>query len=339
MTYDANNLYIFADVTDDTKINDSANDWEDDGVEIYIDLGNSKPGSYGANQYQYVFTWTNNMAANTATSIAETKHGATAGVVSKQTSSASGYMMEIQIPWSAMGGASMPAPGAYMGFDMSVNDDDDGGTRDNQLSWNDASYGEWNNPSLFGTVQFTSCDPLPVSLLHFNGKLVGSTVLLDWSTASEINNRKFVIERTSDYLTWTAIGEVAGIGNSSTVNNYNFRDYTPLNGISYYRLRQVDFNGAVAFSNVAVIQLGEHQIPVSISISPNPFDGDLTITSNVIDENMDISIYDVLGRVVYLVNHKTDNGIVKIQPELPSGTYIITIQTESIVQQSKIIKK
>ena len=339
MTYDATNLYLFADVTDDTKVNDSANDWEDDGVEIYIDLGNSKPGSYGANQYQYVFTWTNNLTANTPTSIAETKHGATAGVVSKQTSSASGYMMEIQIPWASLGGASMPVSGTYMGFDMSVNDDDDGGTRDNQLSWNDATYGEWNNPSLFGTVQFTSCDPLPVSLLHFNGKLVGSVVVLNWSTALEINNRKFVIERTSDDLTWTAIGEVTGAGNSSTVNNYIFRDYTPLYGVSYYRLKQVDFDGTVAYSPVAVIQIGEHQIPVNISISPNPFDNDLTITSNVIGEIMDISVYDVLGREVYQVNPKTNDGIVHIHLELPSDAYIITVQTESIIQQSKIIRK
>ena len=220
-----------------------------------------------------------------------------------------------------------------------VNDDDDGGTRDNQLSWNDASFLEFNNPSLFGTVQFTSCDPLPVSLLNFNGKLVGSTAVLNWSTAIEINNKKFVIERTSDYLNWEVIGEVAGAGNSSVTNYYTFRDYSPLQGVSYYRLRQVDFDGAFTNSKVVVIETGEHQIQVSISISPNPFDGDLTIMSNVIDENMDIIIYDVLGRILYQVNYKTDNGIVLIQPELPSGTYIITIQTDSLVQKSKIIKK
>ncbi|MBC7486844.1 MAG: T9SS type A sorting domain-containing protein [Cytophagaceae bacterium] len=339
MTYDASNLYVLVDVKDLNLINDSGNDWEDDGIEIYIDLGNDKSGSYGANDYQYVFSWTNNMAANTATSIAETKHGATASVISRQTSSATGYIMEIQIPWSSMGGASMPVPGSSMGFDLGVNDDDDGGTRDNQLSWNDASFLEFNNPSLFGTVQFTSCDPLPVSLLNFNGKLVGSTAVLNWSTAIEINNKKFVIERTSDYLNWEVIGEVAGAGNSSVTNYYTFRDYSPLQGVSYYRLRQVDFDGAFTNSKVVVIETGEHQIQVSISISPNPFDGDLTIMSNVIDENMDIIIYDVLGRILYQVNYKTDNGIVLIQPELPSGTYIITIQTDSLVQKSKIIKK
>lgn len=339
MTYDVNNLYLLVDVKDLNLFNDSGNDWEDDGLEIYIDLGNNKSGGYGADDYQYVFSWTNNMAANTATGIAESKHGSIGGVVSKQTSSGTGYIMEIQIPWSTMNGASMPAPGTYMGFDLGVNDDDDGGTRENQLSWNDGSFGEWNNTSLFGTVQFTSCDPLPVSLLNFNGKLVGSTVVLNWTTASEVNNKKFVIERTSDFLNWETIGEVAGAGNSSATHYYTFRDYTPLQGVSYYRLKQVDFDGAFAYSRSIVIETGEHQIPVSISISPNPFDGELTITSNVIDENMDITIYDVLGRILYQVNHKTDNGIVLIQPELPSGTYIITVQTDSLVEKSKIIKK
>lgn len=339
MTYDATNLYVLVDVTDDVKINDSGNDWEDDAVEIYIDLGNTKPGSYGANQFQYVFSWTNNAAPNTPTSIAETKHGSIGSVISRQTTSATGYIMEIQIPWSTMNGASMPASGTAMGFDVSINDDDNGGTRDNQLSWKDATYGEWNNPALFGTVKFTSCDPLPVTLLNFNGKLVGSTTVLNWSTAIEINNKKFVIERTNDYLNWEAIGEVAGVGNSTATNYYTYRDYTPIQGVSYYRLRQVDFNGAFTYSRVIVIETGEHKIPVSISISPNPFDGDLTITSNVIDENMDITIYDMLGRVLYQVNYKTNNGLVLIQPELPGGTYIITVQTDSLVEKSKIIKR
>lgn len=339
MTYDVNNLYLFVDVTDDVKVNDSANDWEDDGVEIYIDLGNSKPNAYGANQYQYAFTWTNNSAANTATSIAESKHAATGGVVSRQTSSGTGYMMEIKIPWATMGGATMPAPGAYMGFDVSVNDDDDGGTRDNQLSWKDGTYMEFNNPSLFGTVQFSSCDPLPVGLLNFNGKLVASTVVLHWSTASEINNKKFVIERTIDFLTWEPIGDVTGAGNSSITNYYSFRDYAPLNGVSYYRLRQVDFDGTFSYSLAVAIETRENHSPVSITISPNPFDGALTITSNVLDENMDITIHDVLGRILYQISQKTDNGMVSIQPELPGGTYIITVQTDSIVQQSKIVKK
>ncbi len=339
MTYDVTNLYVLVDVTDNVKINDSGNDWEDDAVEIYIDLGNNKSGGYGTDDFQYVFSWTNNLAANTPTSIAETKHGSTGSVVSRQTTSGTGYIMEIQIPWSTMAGASMPVPGTSMGFDVSINDDDDNGTRDNQLSWNDATYGEWNNTGLFGTVRFTSCDPLPVNMLSFTGNLIHSTVVLHWATASEINNQKFVIERTSDYLNWQAIGEVAGVGNSTFVNQYSFRDFAPLDGVSYYRLRQVDFDGAFAYSRVVVIETGEEQRPFSINISPNPFDGDLTITSNLIGENMDISIYDVLGRVLYHVNHQSENGIVNFQPELPSGTYIITVQTETLVAQQKIIKK
>jgi hypothetical protein len=84
----------------------------------------------------------------------------TTGVNFAQTNTAGGYSMEMRFSWINLGGA--PTPGTYIGFDVGVNDDDNNGTRDNQLSWNDATFGEWQDPSKFGTFQFSSCNPLSI---------------------------------------------------------------------------------------------------------------------------------------------------------------------------------
>jgi|GEM_PF-3222806 len=329
INYDASNLYILVDVTDDVLVrNGTGATWEDDGVEIYIDFGNDKAGAYGLNDYQYTFNW--NSAA-----IIETKHGATGGVALGQANRAGGYIMEISIPWSTIGG--VPVAGTRMGFDVGVNDDDDGGTRDNQLSWNDATFGEWNNTLLFGTIQFSSCDPLPVKLITFTGRKTNEVVVLNWTTAVEINSHKFVVERSGDLSHWITIGEVAGAGNSNAMIHYNLTDNNPLHGTAYYRLRQVDMDGAFVYSNSVTIETEGQSI--YMSIMPNPFDGELTIQSNIIGEEMDITIFDVLGKVMYHTHLKSDNGMLGIQPELPTGTYIITVATETFVQQQKIIKK
>ena len=211
-------------------------------------------------------------------------------------------------------------------------------------SWSAGKYGANNmqtigpaGSNIFGTFGHNPCTNavLPVSMISFTGKLINETVPLHWVTATEINNHKFIIERSSDMLTWDAIGEVAGGGNSTTTLNYHFTDYAPLNGNAYYRLRQIDFNGDFVYSTILVVQ-AKSQL-ANISIAPNPFDDAIAIQSTIIGE-MNISIFDVLGRLIYQ-SVETSNGLVSIKPELPSGTYIISIGTDSFVEKQKIIKK
>jgi hypothetical protein len=332
--YDATNLYIFVNVTDQTLENNGGLNWQKDGVEIYIDYGNTKTGccSYNANDFQYTFPYNDGSAYETYHSPASI-----AGVTVGQAITAGGYTKEIKIPWASIGGAA-PAAGTNLGFDVSINDNDNAGTtRDHQLSWNDPTFGEWQNPSLFGTLAVTNCNPLPVELLTFTGKMINGTVVLNWTTVMERNNQKFIIERSSNSSDWEAIGEVAGAGNVTTLTNYSFIDYTPLDGTSYYRLRQVDIDGAFAYSNVALLQTAGDQ---SVSISPNPFDDALFIKTTIQGE-MNISIYDVLGRLMFHVNQKSDNdGTLRIlQPELVSGTYVVTVQAGEFVERQKVIKK
>jgi hypothetical protein len=328
--YDATYLYVLVNITDNTPNipnwpATTGNYWNDDGAEIYIDCGNTKQTSYNATDFQYA------MVRSAASPVLETKHGAAA--VGAVTTNAAGYIVEMKFLWTTLG--CSPTPGTNLGFDVSINDNGSGGGRTNQLAWHDNTQGEWNNPSLFGTLPFSNCNPLPVNLLTFTGKMINETTVLNWVTTSERNNKEFIIERSSDLTNWISLGAVTGAGNAASLTNYSFTDYSPLSGIGYYRLVQVDMNGAMTYSNVVEVQQTRNP---SINIAPNPFDNVLSIQSNATGA-IDISIFDVLGRLVYHSNQDNNNGTLVINPDLSSGSYIITVQSGSFIEHQKIIRK
>lgn len=117
---------------------------------------------------------------------------------------------------------------------------------------------------------------LPIELLSFSAKTEVSSIVLNWTTASETNNDFFTIERSVKGKDWEAIGTVDGAGNSSTELNYNFIDQEPLFGKSYYRLKQTDYDGAYEYSKVAHATF-EGSINTDAQIYPNPTSGDLNI--------------------------------------------------------------
>src|SRR5205823_3492601 len=100
---------------------------------------------------------------------------------------------------------------------------------------------------------------LPVSLVRFSAKENNGSVLLEWATASELNNDYFMIEKStaSKMLTdnsWRNIGRVSGAGNSTAMHAYNYTDDEPLAGAAYYRLKQVDYDGKSTYSPVQFVK-------------------------------------------------------------------------------------
>jgi len=139
--YDAENLYVIVDVTDDSLQNDSASSWQDDSVEIYFDGGNTKVNTpLSGDDHQYTFGWTTDDIQGTNIT------GATEGMEHAQVTTDTGWRIEIKMPWLSIQGAS-PQAGDLIGIDCYYNDDDDGGdSRENKLltfsateAWNDAS--------------------------------------------------------------------------------------------------------------------------------------------------------------------------------------------------------
>lgn len=106
-----------------------------------------------------------------------------------------------------------------------------------------------------GTISYAN-SPLPIELIAFQGEARGAVNELIWSTASEQNNDRFEVERSSDGEHFETIGSVAGAGNSQVRNDYGFTDERPAPGLDHYRLKQVDFDGATTYSAVITLKNG-----------------------------------------------------------------------------------
>lgn len=173
--------------------------------------------------------------------------------------------------------------------------------------------------------------PLPVKLTNFTAKADFNTTLLNWETASELNNDKFVIERSEDGNHFVQLGEVKGKGIASF---YSYRDAAPANGYNYYRLKQVDFDGSFAYSEVKTVKftLSEE----AVKLYPNPAANSFTIVG-VAKSIAAVRLMDLLGRTVSstYTNHK-----VEIPNQLPNGIYLVKISyQDGTSNQQKIILK
>lgn len=195
--WDNTNLYILADVTDEVLGNDSQNSYDDDAIEVYIDINNDKATAYGANDVQYTFGW------NDGTTVGILPAGrSTTGIVYKVVAKTGGYIVEAQIPWTTLLGT--PVAGQFVGIDFMVNDDDNAGTRDAKLSWNAATDDAWDDASLFGTAILK--DVLPCNSPS------EPTVVTPISCYQ--NSVASVLSATGTALKWYSV-PTGGIGNST----------------------------------------------------------------------------------------------------------------------------
>lgn len=116
---------------------------------------------------------------------------------------------------------------------------------------------------------------LPVEFLYIDGKALHDRNLIEWATASEINNEKFIVERSTDNEHFEAIGQLPGGGTSEEELHYSFSDINRPAGISYYRIKQIDYNGDFDYSEtIALEYIPEIEV---ISVYPNPFSSTLNV--------------------------------------------------------------
>ncbi|MHC4147801.1 MAG: sugar-binding protein, partial [Planctomycetota bacterium] len=149
---------MLVEVNDEALTSDSGgggNKWNDDSVEVYVDGDNSKATSPDTNDHQYTFWWGNeayeepSAIHNGAPSLVDVEYAI------KTTDE--GYMLEIKLPWMSIMGAS-PTPGQQIGFDVWINDDDDGGDRDSQVSWYSTDGNGWQDPSVWAVAVLEASD-------------------------------------------------------------------------------------------------------------------------------------------------------------------------------------
>jgi hypothetical protein len=193
--------------------------------------------------------------------------------------------------------------------------------------------------SQFGIAHSVST-PLPIELLDFTANYNGIDVDLKWKTASELNNDFFTVERTIDGTNFTEIATVDGAGNTNRIIDYAAKDKYPLNGLSYYRLKQTDFNGKVTYSQVVPIDISMNNFEiVNVWTSPEHEVLELTISCN---NNclMNIELFDVAGKKVFSSTEDLSGNKVKINvpiDNLRTGMYLLKVLNGSTTISRKII--
>lgn len=185
------------------------------------------------------------------------------------------------------------------------------------------------------------CVPLPIELMSFTGEATESGNELQWQTMAEINNDYFVLEASKDAANFVAIGNVDGAGNSVTPREYAFLDQNPLADLTYYRLKQVDFDGKFSYSDIISIKRrGEGEV----IISPNPVRDVLNIEIQAAySGNYSFMVIDMLGAVIEKsVQLSKGSNKVKLTvfSKLSKGFYMLKIVDENnvIISTKKVVK-
>ncbi|WP_290794559.1 T9SS type A sorting domain-containing protein [Flavihumibacter sp. UBA7668] len=176
-------------------------------------------------------------------------------------------------------------------------------------------------------------NPLPVTWLSFTGRYVNGSVELNWSTSLEVNNEEYTIERSADGHGFSTIGAVDGVGNTTNISRYNFKDTNPLTGSAYYRIKQTDRDGKFSYSEIIRISNGDVALK-GLRIFPNPISGNLPLTienGNWTNKKVTVTIYNAIGGIVRQeqITFGSDSRA-KINVEaLQKGSYFITTSINS----------
>ena len=174
--------------------------------------------------------------------------------------------------------------------------------------------------------------PLPVELIYFEGQCLNELVKLDWITASEINNDYFSVQYSDNGIDWEEIGTIDGVGNSSTSSSYTFDNIHAFSDVTYYRLKQVDFDGNFEISSAISVSCNNLNSDFNIIIYPNPNNGSFVIEG--IADATEFVIYNAVGEKI--IARKTSGTKTEVKLEnLSRGVYFIHFETN----EGSIVKK
>jgi hypothetical protein len=198
-------------------------------------------------------------------------------------------------------------------------------------------------------------NPVPVELTSFSANANKNDVELNWSTATELNNKGFELQRRSEDRDFNKIAFINGHGTTTETHTYSFKDENPGEGIFFYRLKQIDLSGTFDYSDEVMVTISN---PVSFELEqnyPNPFNPSTTIKFTISPASTklyaggdlqftNLKVYDVLGKeVATLVNEESaigGAGSYKVEfnaAGLPSGIYFYKLQTDVFIATKKMI--
>ena len=203
-----------------------------------------------------------------------------------------------------------------------------------------------NGIAVFSNINFNNGDrftlgntdallPLPIELIEFTAAPSGKKVLLSWVTASELNNDFFTVERSVNAEEWQEVSTLAGAGTSLKTNRYELTDDQPIDGASYYRIKQTDYNGSISYSEIRLVKLDETQ---EFNVFPNPSQGQFTLEGLAEGVNYEARVLNSLGQLVNVRIDRIGNKLVTDLSSLPEGIYIMQISNGSVLQSIRLVR-
>lgn len=186
------------------------------------------------------------------------------------------------------------------------------------------AYADIDKNFYIGSINNTTS--LPIELIDFKGTVSNQSVDLNWSTATEINSEKFIIERSSDGKEFESIGEQASSGNSKTTKEYAYTDGNPVAGKNYYRLKSVDLDGSFAYSKIIMVI---HSESGDVTVYPNPV-VDRTFTLYLNDDfgdSFQMTLSDVYGKTILTRKFSGQKLQVTLPENLVTGVYFVRVNS------------
>lgn len=202
------------------------------------------------------------------------------------------------------------------------------------------------NAGISGTVKnlrifsaYRNSTPLPIKLINYTATVAASNVDLNWSTATETNNDFFTIEQSTDGINFSIVGTIDGAGNSITLKNYSFTHENPTEGVSYYRLKQTDNDGRSVYFHMLPVVVQKRD--VSFTIYPNPLSGGLRHFKLSSQADVEIEIFDELGRSVFFKNINAETGAfiydIFLEEKLIEGIYFISASSSKTITTQRLV--
>jgi hypothetical protein len=200
----------------------------------------------------------------------------------------------------------------------------------------------WSGITTFS--EFTAIgngSPLPIELLDFTAEPTSKVVNLKWITASETNNSHFTVERSSDGVVFKPVLEKPGAGNSNSVRSYSDVDENPLEGVSYYRLKQTDFNGEFTYSEWVVVNfIGDQKISLETVFADRSTGNVFFRCNNPENQNININIFDASGKMIHSSSQFSSasnwSGSVNMG-SLSKGSYIVRLSIAGQMLHGKFV--
>ena len=238
--------------------------------------------------------------------------------------------------WVRLGGVfTLPVTGSFI-------------VQNIRITLKDGIIGGCGNDYALDDIVFSTCPaggPVPVQFLSVSARQKGNQVAINWSTATEINNKYFDIEKSVDGgSNWTLVATQKSAGNSSVTRKYDVVDVRPVAGFNYYRIKQVDIDGKYKYSTTVNVKLLIEK--TSALVLGNPFNRDIPVEFiSTANQSVLLNLYDITGKLVATDRWDIPKGNSRKSFEkassLKKGMYILNINDENgeVIYKGKLIKQ